>query len=316
MSKQTNHLLLLAALAWALPSLAQTPTFHSDVNLVNVTFSARDNSGKLVGDLTQDEIEVLEDGVPQKSRFFARTSDLPLTVGLIVDVSDSQANFFKQHHEHVERFLKDVMGPQDQAFLVCFGNRISLVSDLTSSVSQVMDSYATFEHERKPRFPELGPREDRQEGTAFFDSVVYSVQEKLATTNHGRRALIIFSDGEDNSSAYDLVDAIEAAQGGDVLVYCIRYTGGKRGHLTSRNKYGMRVMKRLAQDTGATDFDATEDPDLDPIFRQIGAELRSLYEVAYHASNPVRDGTFRKIAVRSDRPGVTCRAKAGYFSQR
>jgi VWFA-related protein len=316
MSRFTPSALLLPAILIVMPCLAQTPTFHSDVNLVNVTFSARDASGKLVGDLTQDEIEVLEDGVPQKARFFARTSDLPLTVGLIADVSDSQANFFKQHHEHVEKFLKDVMGPQDQAFLVCFGDHIRLVSDLTTSVTQVMDSYSNFEHEKKSRLPELGPREDRSEGTAFFDSVLYSVQEKLATTNHGRRALIVFSDGEDNSSAYDLVDAIETAQGGDVLVYCIRYTGGKRGHLTSRNKYGIRVMKRLAQDTGAADFDATEDPDLDPIFRQIGAELRSLYEVAYHASNPARDGTFRKIAVRSDRPGVICRAKAGYFSQR
>jgi Ca-activated chloride channel homolog len=316
MSTLTLSTSLLAAIAIALPCPAQTPTFHSDVNLVNVTFSARDASGKLVGDLTQDDVEVLEDGVPQKTRFFARTSDLPLTVGLIVDVSDSQANFFKQHHQHVEKFLKDVMGPQDQAFLVCFGNHIRLVSDLTSSISQVMDSYSRFDHERNPHDPELGPREDRQEGTAFFDSVVYSVREKLANTDHGRRALIVFSDGEDNSSAYDLIDAIETAQAGNVLVYDIRYTGGKRGHLTSRNKYGIRVMTRLSQDTGAADFDANQDSDLDSTFRQMGAELRSLYEVAYHAANPLRDGTFRKVAVRSNRPGLAFRAKAGYFSQR
>jgi Ca-activated chloride channel homolog len=299
---------------YLLPGAGQTPTFHSRVNLVNVSFSARDSAGKLVGDLNQDEVEVLEDGIPQKIKFFARTSDLPLTIGLIVDVSDSQEHFLKKHHQHVENFLKDVLGPQDQAFLICFGNHLRLVSDFTSSVPQIMDGFTRFAH-GDMHFPELGPREDRTEGTAFYDSIYYAVQERLAKVDHGRRVLVVFSDGEDNSSAHHMIDAIETAQAADVLVYSIRYTEHKRGHLTARNKYGIRVMRRLSRDTGAADFDANQDPDLDRTFRQIGSELRSLYEVAYHTTNPVRDGTFRNVTVRTSRPGLAVRAKAGYFSE-
>jgi Ca-activated chloride channel family protein len=313
--RQTNPLAFLAAglVAVALPGLAQAPTFHSDVNLVNVTFSVRDASGKLIGDLSPNDVELLEDGVPQKIKFFSRTADLPLAIGLIVDASDSQEHFFKEHHHHVEKFLKDVMGPRDRAFLVCFGNRIQLVSDLTSSVPQIMDGFERFDHGGS--FPEIGPHEKREEGTALFDSIVYATQEKLTSTDQGRRALVLFSDGEDNASAHDQVDAIEVAQGADVLVYSIRYTERRKGRLSARNKYGIRIMQREAQDTGAADFDATEDTDLDQTFREIGAELRSLYEVGYHTSNPTRDGTFRKITVRVNRAGATVRSKAGYFSQ-
>ena len=294
---------------------AQPPTFHSDVNLVNVTFSARDSSGKLIKDLGQDDVQVFEDGVPQPIRFFANTADLPLTVGIVVDASDSQESFYTKHHKDVEQFLRDVLAARDQAFLVCFGNHIRLVSDMTNSVLQIMDDFSRFEHGKASAFPELGPPEIREDGTALFDAVVYGVREKLARTDHGRKALIVFSDGEDDSSAYDLIDAIETAQAGDVLVYAIRYTEHKKGRLTSRNKYGIRAMKRLARDTGAADFDASGDADLDQTFRDIGAELRSLYEVAYHASKPARDGTFRKIEVRADRPGLAIRSRAGYFSQ-
>jgi Ca-activated chloride channel family protein len=300
---------------WPLTGWAQAPTFHSDVNLVNVTFSARDAAGKLIKDLGQDDIQVLEDGVPQAVRFFASTADLPLTVGIVVDTSNSQESFYKRHHEDVEQFLKDVLGPRDRAFLVCFENHIRLVSDMTNSAPQMMDNFSRFEHSKKSDFPELGPPEIREEGTALFDSVVYGVREKLTQTDHSRKALIVFSDGEDNSSAYDLIDAIETAQAGDVLVYAIRYTEHKKGKLTSRNKYGMRAMKRLARDTGAADFDASGDSDLNQTFRDIGAELRSLYEVAYHASKAARDGTFRKIEVRADQPGLVIRSRAGYFSQ-
>ena len=311
-----SSLLIVVIAAGTRPLLAQTPIFHSDVNLVNVTFSVRDSAGKLVTDLTADDVQVLEDGAPQAIRFFARNADLPLAIGLIVDVSDSQGSFYKKHRQDVERFLKDVLGPQDQAFLVCFGDHIRLVSDMSNSAREIMESYSRFENENKSAFPELGPPEIREDGTAFFDSVVYSIREKLSKVDRSRKALMVFSDGEDNSSAYDLIDAIETAQANDVLVYSIRYTGHKRGKMTSRNKYGIRVMKRLARDTGASDFDAAADADLDQTFHDIGAELRSLYEVAYHASRAVRDDTFRKIEVRTkNRTGLAIRSRAGYFSQ-
>ena len=289
----------------------QTPTFRSDVNLVTLTFTVRDAAGKLVGNLNQDDIEVLEDGVPQKIRFFARSGDLPLTIGLVVDASDSQRKFIHRHQHDVEKFLHDVLGPKDQAFLLCFGNHLRLVSDLTSSVPDIMQNLDIYDHS-KGTFPELGPPEIREEGTAFFDAIFYSVYGKLMSASQGHRALILFSDGQDNSSAHHMLDAIEAAQRADVLVYSIRYTE-QRKRPTSRDKFGTRVMERISHDTGAADFDASKG-DLDDAFRSIGEELRALYEVGYHASNMVHDDSFHKVKVLIKEEGLTARAKAGYFA--
>ena len=282
------------------------------VRLVNVAFSARDARGALVDNLGRDDVEVFEDAVPQKVSFFARSVDVPLLLGLIVDFSGSQDQFSKQHQNDIEVFLKDVLGPADRAFLVCFGNHIRLVSDFSHSGTDLLAQLDKFRHDNGG-FPELGPKEKRDLGTAFYDSLFYSVTEKLAGES-GRRALLIFSDGEDNSSSHDMMTTIEAAQSANVLVYTIRYTQKEHGKLTARNKYGIRVMDRIAKETGSRHIDA-EATDPQTYFRQIGEELRSSYELAYYPSNPLADDTFRKIVIRSKLPGVTIRSRTGYFSR-
>jgi Ca-activated chloride channel family protein len=176
-----------------------------------------------------------------------------------------------------------------------------------------MEGLERFDHgERK--FPELGPVEDRDLGTAFYDALYYSVMEKLEKVQHGRRALIVFSDGEDNSSAHHMMDAIEAAQLADARIFCLRYTERKHGRLTARNKYGIRVLERVARETGGADFDA-EQGDIRAEFREIGEDLRASYELAYVSTNPVRDGSFRKVVIRPRRPGLSVRSKTGYFAR-
>ena len=117
---------------------AQAPISVS-VNLVNVAFSAHDAQGKLVQNLTRDDIELYEDAVPQKIEFFARSTDLPLTLGLVVDASGSQDHFGKQHKKDLEVFLKQILRPQDRVFLLCFGNHLRLVSDYTNSPDQILE---------------------------------------------------------------------------------------------------------------------------------------------------------------------------------
>jgi Ca-activated chloride channel homolog len=279
------------------------------VNLVNVAFSVRDQHGGLVDNLTKDDMEVLEDAVPQKISFFARSVDVPLTLGLIVDVSGSQEHFTKQHQRDLEVFLKDVLGPKDRVFLVCFGNHLRLVSDFSQSASHLLES---FQHEGR-HSPELGPREKRDLGTAFYDSIYYSVTEKLASES-GRRALLVFSDGEDNSSSHDMMTTIETAQSANVVVYTIRYTEKEHGELTARNKYGMRVMDRIAKESGGMHINA-ELTDPHSYFKQIAEELRTSYELAYYPSNPIKDQTFRKIVIRAKSQGMIVRSKTGYFSR-
>lgn len=306
-----RHPALLLILLAAVGCFSQEP-IRVKVNLVNVSFSVRDSRGALVENLTKDDFEILEDAVPQKIAFFSRSSDVPLTLGLIVDASGSQEHYSKQHKHDLEVFLQDVLGPKDRAFMLFFGNHLRLVSDFTQSSAEIMDGLTRFEHNEK-HFPELGPKESRELGTAFYDSIYYSVAEKLANEK-GRRALLIFSDGEDNSSSHDMMTAIETAQSANVVLFPIRYTQKEHGKLTARNKYGIRVMDRIAKETGGVVFDA-EVVDPHTYFHQIGEELHSSYELAYYPTNPIKDDSFRKIVIRPKQDGFKVRTKTGYFSR-
>jgi Ca-activated chloride channel homolog len=310
--------LVVCLAALAVPPLcrAQAPApIRVDVSLVNVGFSVRDDKGNLVANLTQDDFEVTEDGVPQKISFFARSTDVPLTLGLIMDVSGSQQSFLKPHHNDLQAFLKTVLLPRDRAFLVCFGNNLRLMSDYSNSPMELVDSLKEFEKGKNIEdFPLLGPIEHRVLGTAFYDAIFYSSTQMMQNLERGRRALIVFSDGEDNSSAHHMMEAIEAAQANDVLLFTIRYTELRNGRLNARNKYGIGVMERIARETGGADFDGQGKGLLDG-FRQIGEQLRSSFELAYHTSNPPGDKTFHKIVIKPKQLGLTVRAKTGYYAR-
>ena len=305
---------ILAAAVLLLPAPPPQNPIKVDVNLVNVAFTARDAKGALVDNLTKDDVSLFEDAAQQKIEFFAKSTDLPLTLGLIMDVSGSQEHFEKKHEKDLEVFLKEVLGPKDRAFMVCFGNHLRLVSDYTNSSGEILSGFHDFDKGRR-RFPEIGPDEDRELGTAYYDSIFYSVKEKLSEAG-GRKAILIFSDGEGNSSSHDMMDTIEAAQAANVIVYAIRYTEtSKHGTLIARNKYGISVMERVARETGGAHIDA-QHTDPHTYFRQIAEELRTSYEIAYYPNNKAQDGTFRKIKIIPRDESVKIRTKTGYFAPR
>jgi Ca-activated chloride channel homolog len=305
-------LTILAGISLLISALLAQNPIKVDVNLVNVAFAARDASGALMDNLTREDVELFEDAVPQKIEFFAKSTDLPLTLGLIVDASGSQEHFEKKHENDLEVFLKEVLGPKDRAFMVCFGNHLRLVSDYTNSAEEILKSYKDFDKSNR-HFPELGPKEERDLGTAFYDSIFYSVTEKLSASG-GRKAILIFSDGEENSSSHNMMEAIEAAQAANVMIYAIRYTEmDKHGVLNARNKYGIGVMDRIAKETGGAHIDA-ERTDPHTYFRQIAEELRTTYELAYYPNNKAQDGTFRKIRIKPRDETLKIRTKTGYFA--
>jgi Ca-activated chloride channel family protein len=303
-------LAVVAVILTGAAGLAQE-AIRVDVNLVTVAFTVRDANGALVDNLTKDDFEIVEDTVPQKVAYFARSADVPLTLGLIVDASGSQDHFAKKHQGDLEVFLKEVLATKDRVFLVGFGNHVRLINDFSHSGTELMESWKRYEKETQ-KFPEIGPPESRDLGTAFYDSIYYPVTEKLAKED-GRRALLMFSDGEDNSSSHDMMTAIEAAQGDNVVVYTIRYTERRHGKLTARNQYGMRVMDRIAKETGGAAVDG-EMTDPHTYFHQIAGELRTSYELAYYPTNANKDESFRKIVIRAKREGLKVRSKTGYFS--
>ncbi len=289
-----------------------SPHFRTDVTLVNVTCSVRSAAGEFIAGLDRGEFEVLENGVPQQLQFFARQSELPLSIGLIVDASGSQSKFIERHGRDVRTFLQNVLRPSDRAFALCFGNHLRLASDFASSPDAILDGLGRFEHGSRD-MPELGPIEERDLGTALYDAIYYPIQEKMGGAEQRRRALIVFSDGEENSSEHDLLDAIRAAQNADTVLFGIRYTKMEHHRLTARNKYGIRAMDHLAQETGGTTFDALH-IDVRTAFEQIDMQLRTMYEMAYASTNPARDGSYRKLTIRLKQPGLTVRVKSGYFA--
>ena len=209
--------------------------------------------------MNKDDFEVLEDGVPQTIRYFTRETELPLSLGIIVDASGSQEKFLKPHHHDVAKFLQTVLRPSDQAFAVCFGNHLRLVSDHAATAASIMDGLQRFQKGDR-HFPEIGPVEERDLGTAFYDALYFSMTDQLKMEGARRRALIVFSDGEENSSEHDLLDVVEEAQSTDTVIYGVRYTEKSHGKLTARNKYGQRVMKHIASLSGGADFDGLADP--------------------------------------------------------
>jgi VWFA-related protein len=135
--------ILFLAAAMIAPPAADSQPIRVDVNLVNVAFSVRNLQGALAGDLSKDDFEVLEDGVPQRLSFFARSMDVPLSLAMIVDVSGSQQRFNEDHRHDMKEFLKDVLTPRDQALLLCFASRIELVGDFTAIRTQARRRWMT-----------------------------------------------------------------------------------------------------------------------------------------------------------------------------
>lgn len=294
----------------------QTPLVRSETHLVNITFSVRKADGTLVTGLNRDDFHIAEDGVPQTIAFFGKEAELPLTLGLIVDASDSQSKFYKRHRNDIEKFLKTVVGPQDQVFSICFGDHLRLTNDDTASAATVLDGLQKFDKGDRD-FPELAAEDKREDqsggGTALYDAIYYSIEQKLAQAQGRRRALVLFTDGEENASAHDLLDAIDAARENDTLVFAIRYTDQKETH-TPHARQGVAALHHLAVETGGADFDALH-IDVSEAFGQIAENLRSLYSIAYHSTHRQRDGSFHRVQITTVDGDYTVRARTGYYAR-
>jgi Ca-activated chloride channel family protein len=306
--------LLLLTAVWAqTPASRQTPavpTLRATTNLVTVDFTARTPEGRLVDDLRRDDVRVFEDGQPQTIAFFNSSHEVPLTVGVVVDTSGSQRHFLEQRKRDLRDFLKATLQPGDAAFLVSFDNPVRLVSDVSGpgeDLVAAIDAAADRKHQRPAL---LGPPDERDLGSAVFDAVFYSVEERLAG-RAGRKALVLFSDGEDNASSHDLIETIRRAQEANVPVFTIRYTTLEHGRMTPRNHYGASVMQHLAEETGGETFDASRNSPSEYL-AAVTRALRNGYELAYYPRNSLDDRGFRKLSLESLRPDVSLRARTGY----
>ncbi len=306
---------LAAALLCALPALAQSKappadapqaeeTFRVSVDVVNVFFNVKDKRGGLVPGLTQADFEIYEDGKPQTIKYFSAESNQPLTLGLLMDTSGSVQFVLDEEKQVGLAFLSEVLGPKDLAFLITFDVGVDLLQDFTNSRDRLRRAF------QRARIntgggtgtiipggggnpvPTVGPRG----GTKLFDAVFLGADEKLAT-EVGRKAMIIISDGQDNGSYYGLKQAVEAAQRADTICYVLLVVDRKYGF--DSLFIGTGDMKKLAEETGGRMIEVDRLEKLKPAFDQIALELRSQYSLGYSPTNSARDGSFRKIEIKS-----------------
>jgi VWFA-related protein len=201
----------------------ETTTIKKDVNVVNVLATVRNKQGQLVNNLTKDDFKLEDDGRPQTIRYFARVTDLPLTLGLLVDTSLSQRRVLEQERTASYTFLEDLLREwKDKAFVVHFDTEVELLQDLTSSRPKLEAALQKLEVPSRDQ-SQGGPTPAHMGGGTLLYDAVFLASDELMSKQQGRKAIIILSDGVDQGSKVSLNRAIEAAQRSDTLVYTILF---------------------------------------------------------------------------------------------
>ena len=274
-------------------------TFIRIVNEVNVVFTVTDKHNHYVKDLGKTDFKVMDDEKPvQEIRSFRRETDLPLQVGILIDASNSIRDRFKFEQEAVIEFLNDTIRRRyDQAFVIGFDDAPELTQDFTDNLEALSNGVRM-----------LHPGN----GTALYDALYYASRDKLLKSPQSdsvRRAIILVSDGDDNSSHVTREEAIEMALRANVIVYTIstNFTGG------GSDKYD-KVLERIADATGGRAFRPFQLNDVADAFSQIQDDLRSQYALSYHPQDFAHDGRYRTIEIMANRKGLKVRSRNGYYA--
>ena len=275
-------------------------TIRKRVDEVNVLFIATDRHGKFVRNLNQNDFSIVDDQKPVQSIIdFRRETDLPIEMGLLMDVSGSVRGRFGFEKEAATGFLQHIIRKgYDRAFIVGFNKDSHLTQDFTDNVPALAAGIQNL---------------NNGGGTALYDAIYKACKEKLM---HGRsdhpirKAIVVVSDGEDNQSEVTRAQAIEMAQRAEVLIYAISTDDSG---LILR---GDKVLEDLASATGGRAFFPFKMKDITHSFAAIEDELRSQYDVSYKPSNFDADGRFHSIQITALKKDLQVRARRGYYAPR
>jgi VWFA-related protein len=310
------------ATAPKMPTVPQTPalsgisTLRVSVNLVNLFFVVRDKSGKLVPDLTRADCNVSEDDKLQKLKSFTAQSDLPLSIGILLDTSLSQERVLPEEQKAASAFLRRILRPTDESFLISFDVTVDLLADWTSNpddlkraldAAQINSSSGNYANGTLPSIT-------KPKGTLLYDAVYLASNDKLRQES-GRKAMVLLTDGQDEGSDEKLQSAIEAAQKADAVVYVLLISDpGIYGALDFSSDGAMR---RLVEATGGEVFPIGKNgKKLPAAFDAIEKQLRTEYQATYTPSNAAQDGSYRHIRVGCQQNGqaLKVQARQGYYA--
>ena len=316
------------SLAQQNPSSAQkddqnpVETLKVNVNVVQLFFNVKDKRGALIPNLTKDDFEVYEDGKSQTIKYFTAESNLPLTLGIMIDSSGSQRNVLDMEKEVGGAFLRQILRDKDEAYVISFDVTVDLLQDFTRDVHRLQAALNKAKINTGfvsgTPLPGAGgepvPIHDPA-GTLLYDAVYLSAHDMLAK-EVGRKAMILLTDGQDEGSKLKVKDAIEAAQKADAIVYVLLCADRGFYGAFGGGYSGEGEMKKLTEQTGGRVINVGNKFDkLREAFDQISAELRSQYNIGYTPTNTAQDGSYRKLELKS-KQNYKIQARAGYYATR
>ena len=274
-------------------------TLKVDVDLVLVNSTVTDPLNRYVSGLESEHFQVWEDKVEQKVAYF-NAEDVPISVGVIFDVSGSMKDKIATSRNAASTFLK-TGNPDDEYFLVTFANRPEVDSDFTTDVSKLQSKLLVT---------------NAKGMTAMYDSV-YLGLEKLKEGSNPKKAILLITDGEDNHSRYTYQNVKEFVKEQDVQIYGIGIVDDYNSQL-SAGRTGRVMIEELADLTGGRAFFPDSAYELEDICTKIAVELKNQYVIGYHSTNGAKDGKWRKLRVKVNPPkGVdklNVRYKQGYYA--
>ena len=296
-----------------------TETLKVNVNVVQLFFNVKDKKGTLIPNLTKADFDIAEDGKPQTIKYFTAETNLPLTLGLMIDSSGSQRNVIDMEKEVGGAFLRQILTDKDEAFVISFDITVDLLQDFTRDTHRLqaaLNKAKVNVDYTSGGIPGMGGGpvpQSNSPGTLLYDAVYLSAHDMLAK-EVGRKAMILLTDGQDEGSRLKIQDAIEAAQKADAIIYVLLCAD--RGFYGGFGYGGEGDMKKLTEQTGGRVINVGNKFDkLKEAFDQIASELRSQYNIGYTPTNTKQDGSFRKLEIKS-KQNYKIQARSGYYAAR
>jgi VWFA-related protein len=286
-------------------------SFKTEVKVVDVLATVRTKQGQIVRDLGKDDFVLLENGRPQQIRYFSRETDLPLTLGLMVDTSMSQRKVLNAERAACFHFLDAVLREtKDQVFVMQFDMAVRMAQELTSSRAALEDALSYVD---TPSRRELAMQSGG--GTLLYDAVLKACHDVMSAQKN-RKALIVMSDGVDFGSTATEDEAIEAALRADTLIYSILFSDSGAYGLSLIGGRGRKVLARMAAETGGGFFEVSKKQSIDDVFAVIQDELRSEYNIGFISDQPVEISEFRKLELLTKEKGLVVQARDRYWARR
>ena len=281
----------------------QGPAFRAAVELVSLNVTVTDGTSHYVTDLESDDFSVFEDGVKQDVTFFNRTH-LPIALSLLLDTSASMESKLPTAQEAAIGFARRLR-PQDLAEVVDFDSRVVVLQNFTNNAADL---------EQAIRKTSAGG------STSLYNAVYIALKDlkKVVAKNVDeirRQAIVLLSDGEDTSSLLPFEEVLDLAKRSETAIYSIGLRANEGPSTGTKGfKEAEFVLRQLSQETGGRAFFPSLLADLANVYGQIADELSSQYTVGYTSRNPRRDGAWRRVVVRVNRPNAVARTKQGYFA--